>query len=114
MLLLVHLADAAEVARWLSCLYNTPQSTIGTDHVTTTSKLPNNGQRDNELVPVSSAFRQNKNPNFCIFYWFFFFGKQLKLLFMHNLFCSTGYIWVTLFCLPVLSSFKYFLTNVFS
>lgn len=38
----------------------TPQSTTGTDHVTTSSKLPNTGGNDKEHVFVFSAFRQKK------------------------------------------------------
>lgn len=48
----------------------TPQSTTGTDHVTTSSKLPDAGGRDKELAPVSSAFRQKKKKIFCIFSFF--------------------------------------------
>lgn len=36
-----------------------PQSTTGTDHVTTSSKLPNTGGKDKEQVSVL-AFRQKK------------------------------------------------------
>lgn len=45
----------------------TPQSTTGTDHVTTSSKLPDAGGRDKELAPVSSAFRQKKKKNLLYF-----------------------------------------------
>lgn len=45
----------------------TPQSTTGTDHVTTSSKLPDAGGRDKELAPVSSAFRQKKKKKSFVF-----------------------------------------------
>lgn len=50
----------------------TPRSTTGTDHVTTSCKLPIIGGGDKELASVSSAFRQKKKKNQNLLYFLCF------------------------------------------